>query len=97
MDLDSFKGSLAEAEPPAGLSLAVQALWWEAKGDWNKAHECAQAQDDLTGARVHAYLHRREGDATNARYWYRQNGETLPSTPLEVEWESLARTLLAEI
>ena len=45
---------------------------------------------------MHAYLHRREGDATNARYWYRQNGETLPSTPLEVEWESLARALLAD-
>jgi len=96
MEYDSFKTSLAAAEPPAGLSLAIQALWWEARGDWDKAHECAQAQDDLVGARVHAYLHRREGDATNARYWYRQNGETLPETPLEVEWETLARRLLAE-
>ena len=96
MNLDIFKGSLTQAAPPPGLSLAIQALWWEAKGDWDKAHECAQAQDDLTGARVHAYLHRREGDATNARYWYRRNGETLPGTPLEVEWESLARALLAD-
>ena len=96
MDLDAFKASLAEAAPPSGLSLAIQALWWEAKGNWDKAHECAQAQDDLVGARVHAYLHRREGDPVNASYWYRRNGETLPSTPLEAEWESLARRLLAD-
>ena len=96
MDLQSFKQSMLGSEPPEGSSLALQALWWDAKGDWDKAHECAQAQDDLVGARVHAYLHRREGDATNARYWYRQNGETLPETPLEVEWETLARRLLAE-
>ena len=95
MDFDSFKGSLALPNPPPGLGLAVQALWWEAKGDWDKAHECAQAQDDLVGARVHAYLHRREGDETNARYWYRRNGETLPAMPLEAEWEALARRLLA--
>ena len=95
MDLDAFKGSLAAQAPPPGLALAVQALWWEAKGDWDKAHECAQAQDDLVGARVHAYLHRREGDMTNARYWYRRNGETPPSVPLEAEWEQLARALLA--
>ena len=96
MGFDAFKGSLTAAAPPAGLSLAIQALWWEAKGDWDKAHECAQAQDDLVGARVHAYLHRREGDEGNARYWYRQNGETLPNVTLEAEWEALARRLLAE-
>jgi len=43
MEFDTFKSSLAGASPPAGISGAVQALWWQAKGDWHKAHRCAQA------------------------------------------------------
>jgi hypothetical protein len=66
MDFESFEASLSESEPPAGLSAAAQALWWDAKGDWAKAHGCAQAQEDAAGAWVHAYLHRKEGDAANA-------------------------------
>ena len=58
--------------PPASLHLALKALWWDAKGDWNKAHECAQGDEgDPSCDWVHAYLHRKEGDASNAGYWYR--------------------------
>ncbi len=89
-----FKASLASNEPPAGLSLAMQALWWDAKGDWHKAHACAQAQDDADGAWVHAYLHRKEGDAFNAGYWYRQAGKPAFTGSLEAEWESLVQALL---
>jgi hypothetical protein len=60
MDLQKFRSCLSQSEPPENLSLAVQALWWDAKGDWDKAHACAQAQDDADGAWVHAYLHRKE-------------------------------------
>ncbi|GIV85206.1 MAG: hypothetical protein KatS3mg052_2213 [Candidatus Roseilinea sp.] len=89
-----FKASLALNQPPAGLSLAAQALWWDAKGDWHKAHACAQAQDDADGAWVHAYLHRKEGDVFNAGYWYRRAGKPAFTGSLEAEWESLAQALL---
>lgn len=94
MDLSSFNKTLARPEPPEGVSLAAQALWWDAKGDWDKAHECAQERDDRDGARVHAYLHRKEGDASNAGYWYRRAGASPFVGTLEEEWDSLVRALL---
>ena len=60
MDLQTFKDSIANPEPPAGLSPALEALWWDAKGDWDKAHEFAQKRDDRPDTLVHAYLHRKE-------------------------------------
>src|SRR5436189_5326816 len=53
-------------------SLLLQALWYDGRGDWNRAHELAQDVDDANGAWVDAYLHRKEGDPSNARYWYRR-------------------------
>jgi hypothetical protein len=94
MDLEEFRRSAAGGAPPPGLSLAAQALWWDAKGDWGRAHECAQAQDDPAGAWVHAYLHRKEGDAANAGYWYRRAGRPPAAGPLDAEWETIARALL---
>ena len=94
MDLQAFKQTLASPAPPEGLSLAVQALWWDAKGDWDKAHECAQERDDKDGALVHAYLHRKEGDQSNAGYWYRRAGTNTFAGSLTEEWEELARSLL---
>lgn len=96
MDWPSFKSSIAEPEAPRELSSALQALWWDAKGNWSKAHECAQAQNDAAGAWVHAYLHRKEGDTSNAGYWYRRAGKDAASGPLAAEWEAIARHLIAE-
>jgi hypothetical protein len=96
MDLGSFRDSIAEPEPPRGLSLALQALWWDAKGYWNRAHECAQERDDRPGALVHAYLHRKEGDPGNAGYWYRRAGAAPSGLTLDDEWAELARTFLAQ-
>jgi hypothetical protein len=95
LDLDSFRQSLAQAQPPQGVSLALQALWWDAKGDWEKAHECAQASDDEWGMRVHAYLHRKESDLSNADYWYRRAHAAASKSSLDEEWENLARSFLA--
>ncbi|MCC6472013.1 MAG: hypothetical protein IT563_27115 [Alphaproteobacteria bacterium] len=96
MDAKQFRASTTAADPPAGLSDALQALWWDAKGDWSKAHEHAQAQDDAVGAWVHAYLHRKEGDLSNAGYWYRQAGKKRPDVTLDAEWDTIAGALLKE-
>jgi len=94
MTMAEFEASLAEAAPPEGLELAVQGLWWDGKGDWERAHRCAQDQDDRTGAAVHAYLHRKEGDLANAGYWYARAGRAVPEGALEAEWRALAEELL---
>jgi hypothetical protein len=96
MDLQTFRDSIAKSQPPAGLAPALQALWWDARGDWDKAHELAQERDDKAGAHVHAYLHRKEGDQSNAEYWYRRAGASPSVLTLDAEWEELARTLLEQ-
>ena len=95
MQFDAFKSSLAGAAPPAGISSPLQALWWQAKGDWHQAHRCCQDSHDENGAWAHAYLHRVEGDLGNARYCYRQAGRSAHSGALEQEWSEIVATLLA--
>lgn len=96
MDMIRFRASLTQDQPPAELSLALQTLWWDAKGDWNRAHECAQKDEGTTGSIVHAYLHRVEGDLRNAGYWYNRAGRTPVTAPLQDEWNALAKELLNE-
>ena len=94
MDSKALRDSVSAKQPPPALGMALQALWWDAKGDWDKAHGCAQEQDDAAGAWVHAYLHRKEGDAGNAGYWYRRAGKAPATSSLAQEWEAIARALL---
>lgn len=96
MDFDEFRHSLAATAPPAGLSRLAQALWYDAKGDWTRAHEIVQSVKGKSGARVHAYLHRKEGDADNARYWHDRAGTKMPTIPLEREWQALVEELLSD-
>jgi hypothetical protein len=96
MDVANFRATLDQVEPPAGLSLALQTLWWDAKGDWNRAHKCAQQDEGRTGSMVHAYLHRKEGDLSNAGHWYKRAGKAPPVGTLDEEWAQLAGELLAE-
>jgi hypothetical protein len=95
MTLQEFRASVAAAAPPKDMSHALQTLWWDAKGDWNRAHQCAQQDEAQTGSSVHAYLHRKEGDMRNAAGWYSRAGRTPPTDSLDTEWEMLARELLA--
>jgi hypothetical protein len=95
MTLTELKGSLDASTPPSGLTPAVRALWHDAKGDWETAHRVAQDIDNDDGAWVHAYLHRKEGDAGNAAYWYRRAGRPVAVESLEKEWDHIAATLLA--
>jgi hypothetical protein len=94
MDPTEFRASLNAEAPPGWASLPLQALWWDAKDDWTKAHECAQADDGAAGAAVHAYLHRKEPDLSNARYWYNRAGRAPATFTLEREWTALVAEFL---
>ena len=95
MDLAAFRASLGLASPPPGLSHALRALWLDAKGDWDGAHDAAQADEGGAGDWVHAYLHRKEGDTGNAAYWYRRARKPVCKTSLDEEWEAIVKALLA--
>lgn len=91
----SFRDSLSGASPPQGASAALQALWWAGKGEWDRAHACAQSDEgDPAADWVHAYLHRQEGDLGNAAYWYRRARRPQGAGPLEDEWAEIAAGLL---
>ena len=95
MSFAEFQQSVrAQKAPPAGLSLALQALWHEAKGDWERAHAAAQQETSRDGRWVHAYLHRKEGDDGNAGYWYARAGRKFAETSFEAEWAEIVRELL---
>ena len=93
MTFDEFMSTLSSAAPPPASPL-LTALWHDASGDWEEAHRVAQDVDDADGAHVHAYLHRKEGDAGNAAYWYHRAGRPVCVTSLEEEWTSLVKRLL---
>jgi len=94
MNFDAFHASLSASQPPAGVGIYLQALWYDGKGDWEKAHALIQAIDDKTAAHIHAYLHRKEGDQWNANYWYSKASRRMPGHTLEKEWEDLVKELL---
>ncbi|MEJ0057174.1 MAG: hypothetical protein WDN75_16885 [Bacteroidota bacterium] len=96
MTLDELKNSLSRTNPPENLPPLLRALWFDAKGDWNAAHNLAQEVETSEGSWVHAYLHRKEGDDSNASYWYRKARKDLPAISFEREWEEIATVLLTQ-
>jgi hypothetical protein len=94
MNIQEFRKSLSLGEPPEGLNPPLAGLWWDAKGNWTKAHESAQQDEGPAGAWVHAYLHRKEGDWSNAAYWYQRAGKDPAKNSLEQEWHAITSSLL---
>jgi hypothetical protein len=90
MTFHQFRKCLSNNQPPDDGSI-LTALWYDARGDWNRAHEVVQDLETREAAWIHAYLHRKEGDVTNAQYWYRKAGQSMPQGSLEQEWEMIAR------
>lgn len=88
-DLHECSATRAATLPPL-----LYALWHDAHGDWNRAHSIAQDIVSPDAAWVHAYLHRKEGDPSNASYWYRQAGRPVFTESLHTEWTILATHLL---
>jgi hypothetical protein len=98
MSLSEFKQLIEQGQKcPESLPTALQALWYNKKGDWKTAHEIVQNASDAHSAWVHAYLHRQEGDLSNARYWYRHSGQPESKVGLDQEWEQITSSLLIEV
>lgn len=93
MQPEQFRATLSLDAPPAGLSAPLAALWWDAKGDWARAHGLVDDLETPEGMAVHAYLHRKEGVEWNAEYWYRRAGKSFHRAELEAEWEALVEGL----
>lgn len=93
MTIAEFRSSLTQAQPPAGLTPALLALWWDAKDDWTRAHDLVNELETPDAMAVHAYLHRKEGEIWNADYWYNRAGRKFHRPALEDEWEALVEGL----
>jgi hypothetical protein len=89
MNVHEFRTALSEDGPPEGISVPMQALWWDAKGDWTRAHGLVDELETEEGMAVHAYLHRKEGAVSNAEYWYARAGRRFHRPTLEGEWAAL--------
>lgn len=91
MDWDT---GISAAAPPSAWPALVVALWHEAHGDWERAHDLCNEDSSAESAWVHAYLHRAEGDLSNADYWYRRAGRRRPDVALAEERRAIAAALL---
>lgn len=94
MTLDEFRASLEDGAAPAGVGPCLTALWTEARGDWKRAHEIVQEESGEAAAWVHAYLHRKEGDASNAGYWYSRASRPHSALSHDEEWDEIVAALL---
>jgi hypothetical protein len=95
MTFDEFTCSITQNDAPGpALPGTLTSLWWDRKGNWDRAHSIAQDIPTVQGSAVHAYLHREEGVLWNADYWYRRAGRPRPEISLAAEWEALVREML---
>ena len=96
MKVEEFREAVDGAKLPAGITKELEALWEDARGKWDRAHEIVQRMNTTDAMWVHAYLHREEGDLSNSRYWYSRISRTMPNASLEDEWQIIAKELLAK-
>jgi len=95
MTFDEYFASIKNEQPSSEFSETLTSLWWDQKGDWNRAHSIAQEIPTTLGSAVHAYLHREEGVLWNADYWYSHADRIRPDISLEEEWKQLVEEMLA--
>lgn len=96
MTVEEFRATLNAAEPPREYATPLAALWWDAKGDWARAHGMVDELSTSDAMAVHAYLHRKEGVEWNAEYWYARAGRKFHRPSLDAEWEALVEGLLID-
>jgi hypothetical protein len=95
MTREEFQASLTADAPPTELAAPLEALWWDARGDWARAHGLVDELETNDGMAVHAYLHRKEGAESNANYWYDCAGRAFHRDALSDECAALVEALLA--
>jgi len=95
MSFEEFKRSLSNTTPPEQIGPLLKALWYDGKDNWETAHEVAQDINTRDGSWIHAYLHRKEGDAGNASYWYHRADRKMPGYTLQQEWEEIVKHFLS--
>lgn len=96
MNFADFTASLSAAAPPPNLPPPLLALWWDARGDWQRAHSLVDDLETSSAMAVHAYLHRKEGEQWNADYWYARAGRQHHRPALADEWSALAQHLCTQ-
>jgi hypothetical protein len=96
MDLEAFRRTLEDSEPPEQIGRGLRALWHVGRDQWDRAHALIQTQDDDESCWIHAHLHRIDGDLPNAAYWYSRAGRGVPKSDLQTEWEQIVTSLLAD-
>ncbi|MEZ2414036.1 hypothetical protein ACA086_03670 [Muriicola sp. E247] len=93
-DTKEFEFSLDADQPPLNWPKTLQSLWWDAKGDWDKAHDIVDQLNTPEATWIHAYLHRKEGDLWNAGYWYNRAGRPKSSKSLKEEFAEILDHIL---
>ncbi|PCJ62860.1 MAG: hypothetical protein COA79_01670 [Planctomycetota bacterium] len=94
MNLEEFKKSVEDKQKPDGINILLTSLWEERVGNWDKAHNISQDEKTEDSALIHAYLHRREGDESNAKYWYNRANSSMPEYDMDEEWLCLVKKFL---
>jgi hypothetical protein len=90
MTIEAFLSLCDSDSLPSALPPLLKALWLDKRGEWEMAHAEIQDGSDRGSAAIHAYLHRKEGDLWNARYWYNQAKRRPFDGSFEQEWRDLA-------
>ncbi len=67
----------------------VKVLDLAREGSWDEAHKLVQQYSDELSCLIHAYLHRVDGNISNAKYWYKRVGVDMPNNNLEDELNRL--------
>ena len=83
-----------EPQPPHSLTGIHLALWYTFKDNWDMAHQTVQEINTKTASWIHAYLHRFEGDLSNANYWYNRAGKKSSNESLEIELNTIIKSVL---
>ena len=75
LTLNEVIETIKEETPPEDISDTLQTMWHTRQGEWETADNIAQSISTALGSWIHAYLHRVEGDLSNAGYWYKRAGK----------------------
>lgn len=67
----------------------LKALNLDKNNKWDAAHSIVQDIRHPLAYWIHAYLHRKEPDLSNAAYWYSRAGKNMPDYSLDKEWNEI--------